>query len=715
MRGMAPPEPEALGAVDAMGGAWQPGEVLAEGQASGDQQVHQPHPSGAGAALHAWDEEDDPGRAAAEWRDVYAGPPFRLRSLFPPIEWLPQFVRAVRGTSTASDVEAMGLLPFSLKGDVVAGLSVGVMLVPQCLAFALLAGLPVRLGLYASVAPLICYALTGTIRQMQMGPTAVISLLTSNTLAALSYQTEAEHLAAASLLSLLVGLVTIVLGVFRFGFVVDLLPNSVMDAWCTASGITIATSQLSSMLGISMPRTTYWWQTVYAIASRLPQADIWTSLLSLTLLAFLLVLRAWKQAGTEDARAAHRLWRWWPRKKSSLAFRLVKLVADLSSLISVCVGWLWGLCYRKAGVTSVRLVGPAEAHGLIVILPGGGLSAAHWSALVAPGLVIAVVGFLQTVAQGAKLSVQYRLRYDPNQELLAQGCANCVSGFFAGFPISGGFSRTASNVIFGATSQVAGVITAVVVLVATYLIMPAVELLPLAALAPLVVQGALGTTDFAAFRTAFHASRFECVAMVATFVMSLVFTVQEGLYTGVSLSILRLLHSISMPNMVVCGRMADGSFRDVRHYPEARTLECCVVVRLDARLCFACARRFEEFCLRAARAVALTKFVIMDFKSVNGIDMTGCDRLLSLAEALQRSDQALLVANLKGPVTRSLKAAGVDAKLRKRGGLLCWNMDQAVAIANGSGDWEAADQAVTDLDKRVLSALQNKRTRLPAI
>ncbi|CAL1152378.1 unnamed protein product [Cladocopium goreaui] len=231
--------------------------------------------------------EDDVKPVPPAWKEVYGGSKFEVRSLFPPFTWLPAYVRYAKGTASTGDIEKMGELPYSIKGDLIAGLTVGLMLVPQCLAFALLAGLPIRAGLYSSFAPLVIYALLGTLRQLQVGPTALISLLTGQALDAVNLLGDEERLSGACTLALLVGLVSFLLGVLRFGFVVDFMSHSVMSSFCTASGVIIATSQLKHVLGINIKRHKYWWQTAYDLCKHLPEIDAATAVLGFTLLAML--------------------------------------------------------------------------------------------------------------------------------------------------------------------------------------------------------------------------------------------------------------------------------------------------------------------------------------------------------------------------------------------------------------------------------------------
>lgn len=654
------------------------------------------------------DEEHAVSSFPLEFHEVYAGRPFLFSSLFPPLTWIPAYIRSLRGRSTEDEKEAMGLLPYSLAGDMIAGLTVGIMLVPQSLGFALIAGLPLRSGLYSSFLPLLSYALTGSIRQAQVGPTALMSLITGGALDAAGYVND-ERVAFAALLSCFVAIFNIVFGIFRFGFIVDFMSHSVMVAFCTASGMIIATSQLNTMLGFKIPRSEYWWENVRDLVENLHLTTWPTTLMGFSLLCFLMFMKGWKVAGSMEQRRKHPVWRCLPLDKTSRAFRALKLVADLSSVFSVSIGWVWGLCYRTAGINSVKLVGKTNVKGFEFYLPGSGLAEIQWDSLMSSALTITLVGFIETLAIGARLAAESRYTYDANQEFFGLGLSNLASSVMSGFPVTGGFSRTSVNALFGATSQVAGVVTGLVVLLAVYAIMPVVELLPQVALAPLNIQGALSIMSINSFKAAFQTSKYEFFLMVATFLVSMGFTVKEGLMTGVGLSILKLVYDVAMPNIVVCGQVKDGSFRDLRYYPEAHVQESFVVVRMDAALTFANARRFQDFCLRAARAQSRflshggttdnnMKCVIVDVKSINGVDITGIETIESLAETLHQRGQSLILANLKGSIVKLLLNAHVDAHLRKRGGCLCWNMTTALAIARAKGG-EANEESTDLLDE----------------
>mmetsp|Transcript_96115 Transcript_96115/g.256912 ORF Transcript_96115/g.256912 Transcript_96115/m.256912 type:complete len:723 (+) Transcript_96115:45-2213(+) len=635
-----------------------------------------------------------------EWMDIYEAKPLSWTSLVPPIEWLPAYLRAIKGAPpTANDEKLQGDLPYSFTGDAVAGLTVGFMLVPQCLAFALLAGLPLEVGLYSSFVPLVMYAVFGTIRQVQAGPTALMSLLTGSALDAAGLTDPMDRMKGAALLAAITGLLSVLLGVVRFGFIVDFMSHSVMTAFCSAAGITIATSQVKHLLGVEFERHHYWWQTFGDLVAHIPDANGPTVAMGGTLLSMLLLLKYWKSAGNSEARRKSLVWRFFPTNKDGRAFRMLKMVADLSSLLCVIVGWMWGLAYRGAGVEGVAEVrdsGEIDAASLQFIMPGDGVDSSTVSKLWTAAVIIAVVGFLETVAVGGKFAMAARYEYEPNQELLALGIANLASAVMSGYPVTGSFSRTAVNAMFGASSLLACMVSSLIVLLAILVLLPVVKYLPLASLAPIIIQGAIGVVSFKEFFQAFRASRRECAVMVATFVVSLGLTVKEGLGVGFVLSILKTMHELANPNLAVVGMLEDGSFRDIRnHWSSVTQLPTAVVVRMDARLNFVNARKMKEFAVKAVQVREAKgekiDFAMIDCFSLNSVDLTGCETLVQLAQSLELRGQKLVVANVKGPVAHALKMAQADDHIEKHGGSICTDMQMALQLM--AGDASTSDAA----------------------
>lgn len=644
----------------------------------------------------------------ALWVANYKRERLGISAVFPPVAWVPAYVRCVLGRGSAEDKLQAGGLPYSLKGDVIAGLTVGAMLVPQSLAFALLAGLPVQIGLYASFAPLVVYACLGTLRQLQAGPTALMSLLTGQALDHFGLEDDADRVHCAAMLAVFVGCFSLLLGAARLGFIADLMSHSVMAAFCAAAGVTIGTSQMKHLLGIDMPRMESWGENASYLLLHIGETDPATCGMGAALLATLLFLKQWKMAGSAEKRAGHPIWRHLPQERSTCSFKVLKAVADLSSVLCVVLGWLWGRLYRQLGVTSVKPVGTVDAQGMSFAIPDGTiLEKVALDHALTSAAVMGLVGFLESLAVGGKMATKARYEYVPNQELIALGCANIGGALMSGYPTTGSFSRTAVNVMFGATSLVACVLSSLLVVFAAFFLLDVVAMLPLASLAPIIIQGAIGVVNPGDFVVAWRADRHEGMLMVATFVVSLVWTVKEGLACGFLLSVLKTMGDLANPNLAVCGHLPDGSFRDVRHFPNTSFVPNVVVVRMDARLNFANSRKMKEFCLRAVQVRACRgediKFLVIDAKAMNHIDLTGCDMLEVLAEALKWQGRSLILANLKGPASKCLTGAHVDAALRREGGHLCIDMEQAMAIVRGEDAASRLD-LVKDLASRVDAA-----------
>jgi len=650
-----------------------------------------------------------------DWTENYEGKSFKLLNFFPPAKWVPAYIRQYKGTSTEKDKIEAGGLPFNLRGDVIAGLAVGFMLVPQCIAFAQLAGLPVEVGLYSSFLPLVMYSLFGTIRQVQPGPTAVMSLLAGQALDSLGLDDPAERIAGSAVIAIFMGGISVLMGLLRFGFIVDFMSHSVMSAFCSAAGLTIATSQMKHMLGISMPRKKHWWETAWYLVSHLDEIDGPTLAMGLTVLGMLLTMKYWKSAGSFESRTKSLVWRWFPRDKNSAPFKVLKMTADMGSLVAVIIGWFWGLVYRVTDVyadDSPYLVGKIDAWGIhdALALPGSGLPAGvSIGALLSSAALMSVVGFLETIAVGGKFANAARYEYEPDQELIALGLANAGSALCSGYPVTGSFSRTAVNAMLGANSLVACSISSFLVLIASYTLLDVIGYLPKACLAPIIIQGAIGVISVHEFQTAFSASKKEFVVMLLTFVVSLWLTVKEGLATGFVLSIFKTMYELANPNIAVLGELEDGTWRDIRNFSNANILPNVVVVRLDARLSFANSRKLKEFCIRAVQvrenAGDKIEFLVIDGKGINHVDLTGCEVLEALCTSLEARHQKLILANLKGPVSRALELKHVPQEIKKRGGFLCTDMPQALDIISGrDAKGEKAFAKVNELSANVHSA-----------
>lgn len=550
-----------------------------------------------------------------------------------------------------------------LRPDVLAGLTVAAMLVPQAMAYALLAGLPPEVGLYSATVPLVVYALLGTSRQLAVGPVAIVSLLTASSLAPLAEEGSADFLAAAAVLALMVGAIHLVLGFGRLGFVVNLLSHSVLVGFTAAAAIIIGFSQVKHLLGISIPRHEHFHDTVWDVLTSLGDTHGTTLALGLASLATLLVLR----------RSLPR----WP----------AALVVVVGSTLAVA---LFDLEDR-----GVRVVGDVPSD-----LPAFGLPSFDRSwlgTLAAAALVITLVGFMESIAVAKTYARKHRYELDPNRELIGLGGANVAAGLFGGYPVTGGFSRTAVNDTAGARTRLAAVITAALVLLTIAVFTPLFSSLPQAALGAIIVVAVTGLFDLAEMRHVVHVKRTDAIGMVTAFVGTLVLGIELGILVAVVASILVVFARMSMPHSAVLGRLPNTeTFRNLDRFPEAVETSGVRVIRVDAAVSFANATTVKALLRREADVVGASGALVLDASGVNDLDATGADMLGDVVRTFDETGPAFHVADVKGPVRDVLHRSGLWDVLGLR---VHASVEDAVqALGNGSGG--PCDHRASGIDER---------------
>ena len=556
------------------------------------------------------------------------GTSFAWARWLPPLAWLRGYDRSTLGA------------------DAVAASIVTVLLVPQSLAYALLAGLPPVVGLYASVLPLVLYALLGSSRTLSVGPVAIVSLMTATALEGIAPPGTAQHVAAASVLALMAGAMSLAFGILRLGFLANLLSHPVVTGFISASAIVIAVGQLPHILGIqasghSLP------ERVASLASGVGTANAPTALVGAAALALL----------------------WWSRSALALWLRRrgmgasgAALLARLSPMLAVALG-----------IVAVAL-GDLEAHGVATVgtVPAGlppfavpAVELAIASQLVAPAALIALIGFVESVSVARTLGARHGETVEPDAELRALGATNLGSALSGGFAVTGGFSRSAVNFDAGARTPLAGVLTAAGILVVTAFLTPLLALLPLAVLAATIIVAVLGLVDPGAFRHTWRYSRHDFAAMAATAAVTLLVGVEAGVLAGVVLSLALLLWRASRPHIAVVGRVPGTEhYRNVRRH-DVETNPAILAVRPDGSMFFANAGAVEDFVLREAARRPDLRHVVLLCSAVNEIDLSALDMLEALNRRLLQDSVRLHLSEVKGPVADRL--AGT-ALLRELGG-----------------------------------------------
>lgn len=544
---------------------------------------------------------------AFAWHIVRASVPF--------LKWLPEAVK-----------------PAILKADVVAGITTGLVVVPQSMANAQLAGLPPYVGLYASFLPAIVAALFGSSRQLSTGPVAVVSLLTAAALEPMVRMNPDSYVVYAVVLAIVVGVFQLLLGLLRLGVIVNFLSHPVVVGFTNAGAIIIAASQLPKLLGITLPPTEHLYEQLWQLVKAVPSETHLPSL-AIGIAAGAIILGIKRYA---------------PRIPGILC----------AVVITTVISWQFNL--ESLGV---KVIG---------VVPGGlpkiempALVWGEWLKLIPVAVAISIIGFMESISIAKSMAGQTRQRLDPNQELIGQGLANIISGLNQGCPVSGSFARSAVNFGAGAKTGVSSIITGLTVAITLVALTQLLYHLPLPVLAGIVITAVVNLVNVRAVVAAWRVHRDDGIIAVVTFLAIVVMAphLETGLLFGVLLSLALYLARTMRPNVTELSRHADGTLRPV----ELFDLEQCPsisMLRFDGSLYFANAPAFESMVLKKVATNPELKFVVLDAESINEIDDTGIHVLTTLEERLKASGIELLFARTKRQITRPLARVGFLDKER---------------------------------------------------
>ncbi|WP_422358180.1 SulP family inorganic anion transporter [Qipengyuania flava] len=542
----------------------------------------------------------------------------RLAHYLPVLEW----GRAYGSTALMNDLVAAGI--------------VTIMLIPQSLAYAMLAGLPPEVGLYASILPILAYALFGTSRSLAVGPVAVISLMTLTAASSVASPGSAEFVAAALVLALLSGLFLLLMGVLKLGFLANLLSHPVVSGFITASGIIIATSQLKAIFGISasgeaMP------ELVETLIANLGQTNPATLIIGVLSTAFLF----WVRKGLKPLLI-----------KAGLQPRPADLMAKAGPIAAVAAATL-AVVLLDLEERGVAIVGdiPQSLPPLTMPLFDAGL----WQQLAIPALLLSIIGFVESVSVAQTLAAKKRQRIDPDQELIGLGAANVAASFSGGYPVTGGFARSVVNFDAGAETPAAGAFTAVGIAIAALFLTPLLYSLPIATLAATIIVAVLSLVDLRTPLTIWRYSRADFAAMATTIVVTLLMGVEPGVIAGVGLSLALYLWRSSRPHAAIVGRVPEtGHFRNVKRH-KVITDPRILTIRVDESLTYLNARWLEEFVLEAVADHPDVKHLVLMSSAVNSIDASALESLEAINHRLCDAGIKLHLSEVKGPVMDRLE------------------------------------------------------------
>jgi SulP family sulfate permease len=524
----------------------------------------------------------------------------------------------------------------TLLGDGVAALIVTVMLIPQSLAYAMLAGLPPEVGLYASVAPLLLYAVFGTSRVLAVGPVAVVSLMTAAAIGQHAVAGTPEYWAVAITLAFLSGALLLLMGVLRLGFLANFLSHPVISGFISASGLLIAASQLKTLMGVKAEGHNLL-ELGQSLIAQLGRTHLLTLAIGVSTVAFLF----WVRSGLKPLLV-----------RIGFQARAADVIAKTGPVAAIVVTALltWALQWQGQGVKIVGTV-PQGLPPLTLPLFDLGL----WQSLLVPALLISVVGFVESVSVGQTLAAKRRQRIEPDQELVALGASNLGAAFTGGFPVTGGFARSVVNFDAGAHTPAAGVFTAIGITLASLFLTPALYYLPQATLAATIVVAVLSLVDVSIFRKTWAYSKADFAAVLATLLVTLLQGVELGLVVGVAVSLALYLHRTSRPHIAEVGRVPGTEhFRNVLRHAVVVSPQV-LGLRVDESLYFANSRALEDRINDAVASRPALKHVVLQCSAINDIDASALESLETINHRLREAGVQLHLSEVKGPVMDRLR------------------------------------------------------------
>ena len=523
----------------------------------------------------------------------------------------------------------------SLTNDLVAAVIVTIMLIPQSLAYAMLAGLPPQMGLYASILPITLYAIFGTSRALAVGPVAVVSLLTAASISRIAVPGSEEYIFAAITLAFLSGVFLLAMGIFRLGFMANFLSHPVIAGFITASGIIIAASQLKNIFGIEAHGHNLV-QILSSMSGYLGEINWITTTIGILTAAFLF----WVRKGLLPLLRGLGL----PKRTAEIIAKTGPVAAIVATTLLV-----WAFDLKSAGV---KIVGAVPQGLPPLTVPGFSLEL--WTSLLSSAVLISVIGFVESISVAQTLAAKKRQRIDPDQELIGLGAANIGAAFTSGFPVTGGFSRSVVNYDAGADTPAAGAYTAVGLMFASLFLTPLIFFLPKATLAATIIVAVLSLVDFSILGKAWRYSKADFIAVAATMFITLVVGVEVGVITGVLVSILIHLYKSSRPHIATVGQVPNSEhFRNVLRH-DVITHPNILTVRVDESLYFANARFLEDHLFeRVARRTELRDVILM-CSAINAIDMSALESLEAINERLCDMGVSFHLSEIKGPVMDQL-------------------------------------------------------------
>lgn len=540
----------------------------------------------------------------------------QIRKVFPILQWLPNYKRS------------------DLNGDLFAGLTVGVMLIPQGMAYALIAGLPPVYGLYASIVPQIIYALLGTSRQLSVGPVAMDSLLVAAGVSVLAVEGTDSYIAYAILVAFFMGAFQLLLGTFRLGFITNLLSKPVISGFTSAAALIIGFNQLKYLLGTDISKSNRFYEVVINSIQKLDETHLPTLIIGI------------------------------------LAILLIKGIKSINknipgALITVAVGTII-VYFLQLNIDGVSIVQDIPQGLPAPQLPVFSLD--QLGQVLPLAFTISVIAFMEAFSIAKAVEAKRKdHKVIPNQELIGLGAANLIGSLFQAYPVTGGFSRTAVNHQAGANTPLASIVSAIIVALTLIFLTSLFYYLPHAILAAIIMVAVSNLFDWTYAKKLWNESRKEFLVLLFTFLVTLNIGMVIGIVTGIILSILLFLYRAAYPHIARLGRIkGHHEFRNITRFSNLETWEGLVIIRIDAPLSFINIQEIKDYILNTLVEEPGTREIIIDAGPVSHLDATAADGLQTLLDELNLKGVRLVLCDVIGPVRDTMKQTGLTKRIGKQ-------------------------------------------------
>ena len=539
-----------------------------------------------------------------------------FRTILPILDWLPNYRKDW------------------LKGDISAGLTVGVMLIPQGMAYASIAGLPAVYGLYASIVPILIYAFFGTSRQLAVGPVAMVSLLTATAIGSFEGLTSQEYIAYAILLALLVGGIQFLLGLFGLGFLVNFLSHPVVSGFTSAAALIIGLSQLKYLLGVDIPRSHHVHEILINALEKVSEINRFA--FAIGIVGILIIVFS-------------------KRLNKSLPGQLFAVIFGILAVTFFGLG---------DGANSVSIVKEIPNSLPSLVIPNFDIEIVEM--LIPMALTISLISFMESIAVAKAIQTKHRdYKVVPNKELVALGLANVVGSFFQSYPTTGGFSRTAVNDQAGAKTSLASIISAVLIIVTLLFLTPLFYNLPKTILASVIMVAVFGLIDY---KEAFHllkSNKTDFWMLITTFIATLSFGIEIGIGLGVVLSLAMVLFKTTRPHTARLAKVPNTHFyRNIDRFSDLEVNNELLIYRFDAQLFFANTNFFKDKLYEYERVKeGKLKLLIIDGESINNIDSTAIHMLEEVVLDFNSRGIKVYFSGIKGPVRDIMFKSGFMKKI----------------------------------------------------